>query len=247
MISYRTLAISFSALALLACKLDLGLGEASQNLVTASENLHRAAKDVDPLTLRKQLEENKQLREQLALISQKYQTSMGAGALEVTQQAVYWRLVEYSGAVRVITRIGATSDLVLYDDVLPKREATLTLQMAGIAPVGVINGPLAEQRIRAAFKSYLEGRLAPPLVPAPPQIWLNPRFPESGLHTISVEVTPIELADKRWNLVWELISKNADGSGEKVLARYDMSSSNLGAELGRAHHQRALLRIRLAS
>lgn len=199
------------AMSLAGCKFDLGLKEASDNIVVASENIHKATKDLDPIQLRRLMDENSTMRDQLMQVAKTYQTAMGAGALVVSQQALYWRVIDYSGAVRVVMKLnsGGASSLVINDSELANRSATLGFNAreflwppvtSEATPVNLVPGgwnrgieDRLQARVDGLFASVMTGQPAPPAL-APKEIWLNPRFPETGLHAVVVEVTPRALS-----------------------------------------------------
>lgn len=229
------LSLTLLALALVGCGKNLTrtVEKAGDDLVTTSQNLQKVTANIDPMGLKKLLDENAQLRENLEEISRKYQAAMGSGALVVSQQAVYWRVTDYSGALRLTTSINSGgAPIVLSESELPNRSASLGFQAYWFLfqkrPKEL--GAYWSHGIDGRLQAYVDGLFAAttkalpvPVAAAPAEIWLNPRFPGSGLHNVTVEVLPRTLNSGKWHVVWELVSKDPDNKNEKVLASYNMN------------------------
>jgi hypothetical protein len=86
-----------------------------------------------------------------------------------------------------------------------------------------------------------------PASSAPKEIWLNPRFPQTGLHEIEVEVTPRAGGASKWVLVWELVTRDSDNKNEKVLASFNMNSEVDRTEASKSAKRAAKVLVRVAT
>lgn len=220
---------------------DIGrnIGEA------ASKNFVEASKQFDAIGLKKLLDENEDLRRKLSEAQVLYQLSSGQGAINVGTQTLIFKVLDYSGDIRVSAMINGPAGRFINGDLLtsasvPKVPFDATRffndrfkgdskwsyiqgsidRCIDCERIDFVKGPdLLYKAVQAAFVEYQSKTRAVPQTSLP-EYKLNERFSESGMNKLLVEVTPLSLtSDNKWHFRGALLLRNVNGT-EAYLATF---------------------------
>jgi hypothetical protein len=213
----------------------------TSDLPSAARTLAETITKVDPLGVKTVLAENAELRGQLLRLQREVDAELGSGAYPLTQVMLSWNAVKYSGAMRVVLSIETGSVKVPVAEIeYPNLESR---KISWPAPkTACLNGlpvPAPMEYMTRALKGVAE-----PAGTQTRKVWLNPRFPNSGLHDIVVDVTVWELDSAgKWSLEWELLSNSLDGKNPQVLRHMNPNSDMFTTKLGAPYSQSTRIKV----
>lgn len=207
----------------------------TKNLATSVRALADTVEKVDLIGVKTVLAENEVLRAQLLRLQREVDAELGAGAYQLTQKLLHWNMVKYSGAMRVTLSVQTGNTKVPVAEIeYPNLESRRITWGSAVTPCqGNLPVPPPSQHMTTALRGVAE--------PAGTQtrtIWLNPRFPTSGLHRLAVDIVVSEVDSKgQWSLDWELMSNSFDGKNPQTLRQINANSNVFGTNLGKPYSQ----------
>ncbi len=212
-----------------------------RDLPSAARALADTITKVDPLGIKTVLADNAELRAQLLTLQREVDAETGAGAYPLTQEMLYWNAVKYSGAMRVTLSVQTGSKKVPVAEIeYPNLESRQIRWPAS-------RTPCKDDKPVPTPAEYMTKALTGVAEPAGTQtrkIWLNPRFPTSGLHGIVVDVTVSELdSTGHWSLEWELVSSSMNGKESHVLRHMNPNSEMFSSKLGVPYSQTTAIMV----
>lgn len=236
---------------------------------TASKNFVEASKQFDSIGLKKLLDENEELRKKLSEAQVLYQLSSGQGAVNVGTQTLVFRVLDYSGDIRITAMINGfagrfingerlTSTSVanvpfdatrFFKERFNSRWSVQRLDLDRCPTCETIDfkgGPdILYKAVQGAFVTYQSTTRATPQTTLP-EYKLNERFAESGMNKLLVEVTPISLTDdNKWHFRGALVLRNANGT-ESHLATFRADQLSHADGLNKPARFEEPLRVRLS-
>jgi hypothetical protein len=190
---------------------------------------------VDPLGIRGVLERNDSLRAQLTRLAARLNSDIpGAGLVEIRNRRVQLRITQYTGTHRLNGWVDTPENAFFQNRGLNDRDIILPFRMDSVVHA-VYYGTtgdgrslpmikaVAQSRADSLFRDFLKTAA---IVPGPDLATpdLNTRFGTSGVHTVNLEITPVQ-ADRngRWQIVGQIVLMPPNGESE-VFTEFEYSS-----------------------
>lgn len=223
-----------------------GLNDATKNIKDATSNIQKGAEalakgmdQLDPIALKKILNENSDLRMQLQTVSEKLAGGFqGQGIVEINTRDVRVRIARYTGNQRITAWVDTRENWFWQELRLNDKDQELNFSASHAlshwheaansdSHTAVDNYIfMADKEAKEAFDTFL--RIAP-LIPGPEvqPVDLNSQFGKGGRHTINFEITPVA-ADRngRWSTRIQIFLVKPQNQ-EEIVKEFDLDSDLL--------------------
>jgi hypothetical protein len=263
MVSPRTICVLCSVVTLAGCGIEQAtktvkeatgdVKDASKNLKDGAESLSQGMDKLDPVALKKLLDDNQSLRNQLIDVTKRVEGGIqGTGAIQIENRNVIVNIARYTGSHRLNGWVDDMDNWFWKDRGLDDKDIVFPLDVGATVENGYHNNigqPYAQfmggfraevtNKVGEAFRQFLHTTA---IVPGPEvePVNLNTRFGGAGRHLINIEVTPVA-ADRngRWSMRFDLLLQKNNGERE-LIEEVDFDSTNyanhpLGTALPAVH------------
>jgi hypothetical protein len=215
---------------------------AANSLEKGTQNLKdgmTALGALDPAGLKKLMDENKVLRDQIAEFNQKAMASIaGAGVVDIQKRRVLLNITNYTGSFRIVSYLDTKENILWNVRVDDKKIPSLFEDMAAKIRASYMGacgahdyntwmtciGKTAKDYADEKFNLFLENSV---LIPGPrlKPIELNSRIGSDGVHTLFIEIIPIAYdIGKRWSITTQLFLVPANGADAEDILQIDLDS-----------------------